>query len=113
MNDFYALSKKGELLSQLLRDEAIENDVICMQAPLIWDAETLTDVRMAKEGCNGRPKTEDSEGTPPCPIRKLCLETAIEIDARCGVWGGKTISDIRKLKRQRKLAAIRKANSSK
>ncbi len=111
MDDFYTFSEEGERLAQQLHNEAIANDAICMQAPLIWDGETLGDVRTAKEGCNGRPKTQDSHGSPPCPLRELCLETAIELDARAGVWGGKTISDIRKLKRQRKLAAIRKANS--
>jgi hypothetical protein len=112
MSDFYTFSKEGERLSQLLREQAIEHDVICMQAPLIWDGDNPRDVQMAKEGCNGRPKTEDSEGLPPCPIRSLCLETAIELDARAGVWGGRTISDIMKLRRTRKLAALKKANQA-
>lgn len=106
--NYFSISKKGAELSRRLNEAAIEEQAICMQAPLVWDAETYTDIKTAKEGCNGRPKTEDSEGSPPCPLRALCIETAIELKVVAGVWGGLTSNEISKLARKREQAELRK-----
>ena len=103
IQDGLYLTKRGQELVSQLRDEAIENDVICMQAPVIWDAETIEDSHVAKAGCNGTKRTKDSDGTPPCPLRALCLETALEIGANYGVWGGLSVYE-RRLARSQRLA---------
>lgn len=86
------LTNKQARMINYLRLQAIEHDVICMQAPIIWDGENSNDVFEAQRGCNGVAPTADSKGFPPCPIRALCLDTALAIDAQYGVWGGTTPS---------------------
>jgi hypothetical protein len=108
IQDVLYLSKRGEELVLQLRDEAIEHEVICMQAPVIWDAETIEDSHTAKAGCNGTKRTKDSDGSPPCPLRALCLETALEIGANYGVWGGLSVYERRQLKQKR--LATKRAN---
>jgi hypothetical protein len=104
------LTPKGAVLVQQLREAAIEEDAICMQAPNIWDADTIEDSHVAKRGCNGTPPTKDSLGSPPCPLRILCLETALEINAFYGVWGGLSAFERKPLIREQ--MRNRRANSS-
>jgi hypothetical protein len=82
------LSVEGSRLLDELREQAIEYNVLCMQDPILWDAETDMDAFEAKQGCNGKPATAESEGLPPCPIRDLCYKTAIAVNANACVWGG-------------------------
>jgi hypothetical protein len=105
ISDWLVLTKKGQDLVAELRDAAIEEDVICQQAPAIWDAETIEDSHVAKRGCNGTPKTINSEGTPPCPLRLLCLETALEINSQYGVWGGLSVHERKQLAKERRRKA--------
>lgn len=107
-DDLFRMTKRGARMVDELHRLADEYQVICKQAPIIWDGETNEDIRLAKQGCNGTPKTEDSEGTPPCPLRMLCIETALEIDVAAGVWGGLTPYEIRKLRVKREQAELRK-----
>lgn len=90
MSDFFqpTLSVEGSRLLDELRKQAIENDVLCMQDPILWDAETEINAFEAKQGCNGKLPTSESEGWPPCPIRDLCYKTAVAVNANCCVWGG-------------------------
>ena len=92
------LSKEGAALLFKLREAAVEVDAICINAPVLWDADTIEDNNVAKEGCNGKPKSVDSDGFPPCPIRELCLETAMTNNEQFGVWGGLSVYERRKLK---------------
>ena len=90
MSDFLLLSEKASSLLADLRDKAVEYDVICIQAPVIWDGESLEDITLAKRGCNGVIGNANTQTVPPCPLRELCLETAIETNSTFGVWGGKS-----------------------
>jgi hypothetical protein len=90
MSDFFLLTTKASFLLAELRTKAIEEDVICMQAPLVWDGDNPEDIALAKKGCNGVIGNATTKSIPPCPLRKLCLETAIETNSLFGVWGGKS-----------------------
>jgi len=93
------LSDEGAKLVELLRSLAIENEVLCINAPVIWDAETLEDARTAIEGCNGKPADDEGDGFPPCPIKDLCLKTGEATFATVGVWGGKDFGSYPKRKK--------------
>ena len=96
--EYEEITPKGKELWRQLIKAADEYDVICRQAPVIWDAETIEDGNMAKNGCNG------GKGSPPCPLRMLCLETAMEQNIKYGVWGGLSAHERRLLKRERRLS---------
>lgn len=51
----------------------------CSRNPEAWFSEDPTVIEQAKRDCR------------PCPIRRTCLEGAIERRERCGVWGGELI----------------------
>lgn len=108
LDNLFRISARGERMVEELHKLAIEYEVICTQAPIIWDGDTNEDIKLAKQGCNGTPKTEESDGTPPCPLRVLCYETALEIEANAGVWGGYATYELRKLKAKREMAELRK-----
>jgi len=95
------LSPKGAKLLANLRHLAIEEQVVCMSAPTIWDGETPEDIRMAKRNCLGAKATSETEELPPCPLLKLCLETALENKETFGVWGGTSPYERRKLNKKR------------
>lgn len=93
------LDKDAVLSLARLRRLANEYHTICQQAPAIWDGETNDDVRVAKRGCNGQRKGAGQSEIPPCPIRNLCLQTAMKIGASHGVWGGLAPHERRALRR--------------
>lgn len=101
MPDYLQLSSEGAEQLAKLRKLANFYNVLCQQAPMIWDAENPEDAQLAKSGCNGTPHSSTSTAQPPCPIRKLCLQTAIATKSNFGVWGGLTASERRNLKRIR------------
>ncbi len=83
-----------------LRMLAVKFQTICQQAPNIWDAETGDDARLAKMGCNGKASDgKDSKHVPPCPIKNLCLQTALATKSSHGVWGGLAAHERRDLRR--------------
>ena len=85
-----------------LRDLAIKYQTICQQAPNIWDAENTEDSKIAQNGCNGTVSvTKGQQRTPPCPIKNLCLQTAITTQSHYGVWGGMTSSQRLRLRKKR------------
>lgn len=93
----YYLDVDAIALVQELREKAIEHDVICRQAPIIWDGEYSSDVRMARDGCLGI-----TNGNK-CSLIELCIETAMACDVKAGVWGGLTPAQIRRLRDKRGL----------
>lgn len=95
-NNFY-LDAHASALVYELREQAVEHEVICRQAPVIWDAEYVGDARLAKDGCLGI-----TTGTK-CPLIELCIETAIACDIKAGVWGGLTPTEIHRLRIERGL----------
>lgn len=101
LSDSLVLTNKASELLDELYDKAIEVQAICMQAPVIWDAETSEDLVTAQRGCNGNKGDGSSLPTPPCPIRSLCLEAAIESNSTHGVWGGRSPSARMKIKAKR------------
>lgn len=85
-----------------LRDLAILYQTICQQAPHIWDGETIEDSRIAKMGCNGEVAVRKGvKKTAPCPIKNLCLQTAIATQSNHGVWGGLAAHERRHLRLKR------------
>lgn len=101
--DSFDLTPSAAQQLERLRHLAIEYQVICMQAPQIWDGEDPDDVRLAKRGCNGEIQTRNGvKKVPPCPIRKLCLQTAIATQSNYGVWGGTAPHERRAIRRGRK-----------
>lgn len=100
MSDLFILDAEGSALLEELHLRAREEDAICQNAPIIWDAEFSDDAKVAIEGCLGRKATEDSEGFPPCPLIDLCLKTANAVKATAGVWGGKDFGTYPKRKKK-------------
>ena len=101
LSDFLVLTDKAAALLDELNEKAIEVQALCMQAPIIWDAETNEDLATAKRGCNGSKGDGVTSPTPPCPIRSLCLEAAIESNSLHGVWGGRSPSARMKMRAKR------------
>lgn len=99
--DSFNLDNESAHKLERLRRLAVEYQTICQQAPHIWDGETVDDAKLAKSGCNG--VVASRKGTvkvPPCPIRNLCLETAIATQSHYGVWGGLSAHERKALKRK-------------
>lgn len=95
----FNLSPDAVAMLERLRRLAIDYQVICQQAPNIWDGESVEDVRLAKKGCNGQPAVgKRQKKIPPCPIKNLCLQTALTTQSHYGVWGGVSAQE-RKAKR--------------
>jgi hypothetical protein len=89
LHDSYDLAPNAAAKLERLRRLAVDYQTICQQAPHIWDGETVEDARLAKSGCNGEVSSRKGhKKIPPCPIRNLCLETAIATQSHYGVWGG-------------------------
>lgn len=101
LSDFLVLTDKAAELLDELYEKAIEVEALCMQAPIIWDAETNDDLATAKRGCNGSKGDGISSPIPPCPLRSLCLEAAIESNSMHGVWGGRSPSARMKMRAKR------------
>jgi hypothetical protein len=100
------LSREAALLLEDLYAAAIEEDALCMQAPVIWDGNNNEDIMAAKQGCNGVRKTRSVQGYPPCPLRNLCLQAALAAKVTHGVWGGTSVIERKHLK-----AKLRKLQS--
>ena len=96
----FDLDHKAATLLEKLRELAIEHQVVCQQAPHIWDGETNEDAITARNACNGKLNNRSGRTIPPCPIRSLCLETAIATQSHFGVWGGLTAQERRNLRRK-------------
>jgi len=92
---YLLLDREASQLISKLREQAVEEEVVCRQAPIIWDGNNNADIRMAIDGClgitNGR----------KCPIIDLCKEAAVAADVEAGVWGGVTFREIKKIRKQR------------
>lgn len=101
LSEFLVLTEKASALLDELYDKAIEVQALCMQAPIIWDAENSEDLTTAKRGCNGSKGDGVSSPMPPCPLRSLCLEAAIESNSTHGVWGGRSPSSRMKMRAKR------------
>jgi hypothetical protein len=87
--DFIPLTAIQARQLDKLQNAACEENPICQQAPVIWDAENAEDAKYAKRNCLGivdRGETKQD----PCPLVELCLETALVINVTYGVWGGTT-----------------------
>lgn len=98
LSEALVLTEKASALLDELYEKAIDVQAICMQAPIIWDAETSEDLITAKRGCNGSTGDAVSLPSPPCPLRALCLEAALESNSTYGVWGGHSPSARMKMK---------------
>lgn len=64
----------------------------CRQAPDLYYPAIgeMHEIRLAKNACK------------PCPIRMLCLEYAIKHNETEGIWGGMTVSERKKIRRERR-----------
>ena len=70
---------------------------ICRQvSPDLWfpDLGDSGAAKEAKKVCAG------------CPVRLICLETALQRGERFGVWGGKTERERRAIEAQRRLTVV-------
>jgi hypothetical protein len=92
------LNREQSLALQNLTALAKEHEPVCMQAPVIWDGESHSDIAYAKQGCLGL-DTSNNKVRPQCPILNECLKTAIIIKVKHGVWGGKVSYERRKIKK--------------
>lgn len=92
------LSREASLLLEDLHEAAITEDVLCMQAPVIWDGDNNEDIMAAKQGCNGVKKNRNTGGYPPCPLRNICLQAALAAKVTHGVWGGTSVIERKHLK---------------
>lgn len=99
--DSFDLDGESANMLERLRRLAIEYQVICQQAPHIWDAENPEDAKLAKMSCNGQlPSRKGGKKVPPCPIKNLCLQTALATQSHYGVWGGLTAQERRAIRRR-------------
>jgi hypothetical protein len=56
---------------------------------MIWDEEVSGDALLAKQQCLGL-NEQGKKVRPQCPILAECLDTAMILETKYGVWGGKT-----------------------
>ena len=96
------MSSRGAKLLHELQTKSLEINPICTSAPIIWDAENTEDARLAKKNCLGYPASDNSDGLEPCPLLKLCFETAIENNEQFGVWGGTTAYERKRMRKRLK-----------
>lgn len=80
-------------LAQAARETA---DLPCRTRPELYFAEKPEDVEQAKALCGS------------CPLKQMCLETALELREPWGVWGGELIERGRILPRKRPRGRPRK-----
>jgi WhiB family redox-sensing transcriptional regulator len=70
-------SPQHRLVIQARRAAVADGLLPCQRAnPQLWFSELSADLELAKAHCR------------PCPIRGLCLASAVECREPCGVWGG-------------------------
>jgi len=62
----------------------------------LWYPEKGGSVRLPKRICS------------ECPVRELCLEYALDTDQAHGVWGGMTVTERRRLQRDRAATTTRR-----
>lgn len=79
-----------------LRKLADEVDPVCRQAPIIWDGDNAGDSLLAKQNCLGL-NEQGKQARPACPIIKQCLETALILQTKYGVWGGTTAHERKRM----------------
>lgn len=106
ISEHLTISRKAALLLEELYIACKEEEVLCTQAPNIWDGDDSEDTRTAKRGCNGVKKTETTIALPPCPLKALCLEAALEAKVTHGVWGGTSVLDRRRIKSKRRKSQL-------
>jgi WhiB family redox-sensing transcriptional regulator len=63
---------------------------------MVWDGEHSDDSKLAKQNCLGL-NEQGKRVRPACPIIKECLQTALILETKFGVWGGTTASDRKKM----------------
>ena len=90
------LSAEQELALSKLRKLADEVDPVCRQAPMIWDGENAGDSLLAKQNCLGL-NEHGKRVRPACPIIEQCLETALILQTKFGVWGGVSAHDRKRM----------------
>lgn len=81
---------------QLAQAAREATDLPCRTEPELYFAEQPADIERAKVLCGG------------CPLRQMCLETALELREPWGVWGGELIERGRILPRKRPRGRPRK-----
>jgi hypothetical protein len=89
-------TREWVLLNQLHK-ASLEVDPICQTAPVIWDAETIEDMRYAKRQCKG----ENEKGevvNRVCPLLEMCAYTSIVTNQQYSVWGGLSPYDRRRIR---------------
>lgn len=85
------------IIDSILGDDAPDfSGALCAQTdPDAFFPEKGGSSREVKRICNGGPDRE------PCPVLDACLEYALVNDERFGVWGGKSETERRPLRRLR------------
>ena len=70
----------------------IGDNLPCRQAPDLFYPGNgeMYDIRLAKNACKS------------CPIRMICLEYALKHNETEGIWGGMTVSERKKIRRERR-----------
>ena len=63
---------------------------------LFYPNQPSSEVARAKAVCNGE------DGSPPCPMKSVCIRHAIDENEMYGVWGGTSERDRRKIQRARR-----------
>jgi WhiB family redox-sensing transcriptional regulator len=72
--------------------EGWEERAVCASVdPELWFPAKSGSSKPAQRICNGW------AGSPPCPVKRECLEKALEGDDRFGVWGGLSERDRERL----------------
>lgn len=72
---------------------------VCLSAdPETFFPDKGGSIEPATRICNG----DRDAGIPPCPVRRQCLEYAIDNDENDGVWGGVSARGRRKMMRYRR-----------
>ena len=80
-------------MTEILKPPAWMADGACAQVdPDLFFIEKGGSTKPAKEVCIG------------CPVRTACLEYALDRGEKFGVWGGKSELELRKLRKQQRLA---------
>ncbi|WP_272914498.1 WhiB family transcriptional regulator [Ornithinimicrobium cavernae] len=81
---------------QLVQAARQATDLPCRAEPDLFFAERPQDIERAKSLCAA------------CPLRELCLQTALELEEPWGVWGGELVERGRVIARKRPRGRPRK-----
>ena len=76
MSQIESVETATSLAALVIRAAEMSGPLPCAQNSWLWFSDAPADLELAKAACRR------------CPLRRPCLEGAVERGEACGVWGG-------------------------